>query len=122
MVKAMPKKAKVTAPLPAVVGNNIKARRAELGMTQNALAQTLGVEIETISRYERGIVAPSFPQLEKLCAVLAVQAWQLFSDGSVVPDTKGHTLHDLLAQLTSRDREFVVAFVRDYVAHHGRSR
>lgn len=119
MVKAMPKKSKISAPLPAVVGSNIKTRRTQLGLTQNALAQALGVEIETISRYERGAVAPSFPQLEKLCAALDVQAWQLFSDGSVVPDAKGHTLGELLGRLTSRDREFVLAFVRDYVSHHG---
>ncbi|RQT37027.1 helix-turn-helix domain-containing protein [Burkholderia cepacia] len=122
MVNAMPKKAKISAPLPSVVGSNIKARRAELGLTQNELALALGVEVETISRYERGTVAPSFPQLEKLCAALQVQAWQLFSDGSVVPDAKGHTLDDLLARLSDRDREFVLSFVRDYVAHHGKSR
>ncbi|WP_233831748.1 helix-turn-helix domain-containing protein [Paraburkholderia sp. ZP32-5] len=117
----MPKKAKITAPLSAVVGSNIKARRAELGLTQNALAQALGVEIETISRYERGAVAPSFPQLEKLCTALSVKAWQLFSDGSVVPNANGQTLDDLLADLSGRDREFVLDFVRGYVAHHGRS-
>lgn len=118
----MPKKAKIIVPpLSAVVGSNIKAKRAELGLTQNALAQALGVEIETVSRYERGSIAPSFTQLEKLCTALGVHAWQLFSDGSVVPDTKGRTLDDLLAQLSSRDREFVLAFIRSYVAHHAHS-
>jgi transcriptional regulator with XRE-family HTH domain len=52
-------------------------------LTQNALAQALGVAIETLSRYEREALAPSFPQLEKLCAVLDVQARPLFSHGSV---------------------------------------
>jgi len=37
-------------------------------------------------------------------------------------DAKGHTLDDLLARLSDRDREFVLSFVRDYVAHHGKSR
>lgn len=120
MVEAMPKKAKVSAPLPAVVGRNIKARRTHLGLTQHELAEMLEIEVETVSRYERGSVAPSFPQLEKLCAVLGLPAWQLFSDGSVVPDAQGRTLDELLARLTTRDREFLLAFVRDYVVHHGR--
>jgi hypothetical protein len=33
---------------------------------------------------------------------------------------EGHTLGALLDRFTSRDREFVLAFVRDYVAHDGR--
>jgi len=100
---------------------NIKARRAHLGLTQHALAERLEVEVETISRYERGSVAPSFPQLEKLCTVLELQAWQLFSDGSVVPDAQGRTLDELLAQLTNQDREFLLAFVRDYVGRPSRA-
>jgi transcriptional regulator with XRE-family HTH domain len=105
--------------LSATVGGNVKRRREELGITQSRLAQSLGVEVETVSRYERGTIAPSFPQLEKICVALGVPAWSLFSDGADVPRSDGGTLSELLKNLPARDREFVVSFVRNYAEHHG---
>jgi len=113
-------KSGATQLLSAIVGHNIRVRRTQLGLTQNELARALGIEVETVSRYERGLVAPSFPQLGKLCDVLGIPAWTLFSDGSSVPDAHGYTVDDLLSELSVRDREFVIAFVRLYVKHHKR--
>ncbi|MGA9767917.1 MAG: helix-turn-helix transcriptional regulator [Blastocatellia bacterium] len=36
-------------------GDELKQRREELGMTQEQLAKALGVNIMTISRWERGV-------------------------------------------------------------------
>ncbi len=104
------------ASLSAIVGGNIRERRIALDLTQSQLAQILEVEVETISRYERGIVAPSFPSLEKLCATLQVPAWVLFSDGVDVPNATGD-LNELVQMLDSRDRAFLLDFVKRYVAH-----
>lgn len=117
MVKAQSRRSDKGS-LSATVGGNVKRRREELGITQSQLAQLLGVEVETVSRYERGTIAPSFPQLEKICLTLGVPAWSLFSDGADVPSSNGGTLGELLGNLPARDREFVVSFVRDYVEHH----
>ncbi|MFL9940375.1 helix-turn-helix domain-containing protein [Paraburkholderia graminis] len=117
MVKAQNRKSDKGS-LSATVGGNVKRRREELGITQSQLAQLLGVEVETVSRYERGAIAPSFAQLEKMCLALGVPAWSLFSDGVDVPGSDGGTLGELLKHLPARDREFVVSFVQDYVEHH----
>lgn len=45
--------------------------RKKLGLTQEKLAETLGVSLNTVSRWERGEVSPSaknLAALEKLCA------------------------------------------------------
>ncbi|WP_197500275.1 helix-turn-helix domain-containing protein [Caballeronia udeis] len=108
--------------LSATLGRNVKKRRQELGVTQSQLAQTLSVEVETVSRYERGTVAPSFAQLEKICSALQVPAWALFSDGVDVPNTEGPSFGEQLKGLSARDREFVLSFVRNYVDHHQKAK
>jgi transcriptional regulator with XRE-family HTH domain len=122
MAKTMPKRGILPQSLPVVVGNNIRTRRTQLTLTQTVLARTLGIEVETVSRYERGLIAPSFPQLERLCEVLKIPAWALFSDGSAVPDAEGSTLDRLLGELASDDRAFLLSFIRSYVEHHKRAR
>ena len=118
LVKAMKKPKKVRTSLSAVVGKNIQSCRKQLGMTQNDLAQELGVEVETVSRYERGVLAPSFPQLEKICVVFNVSAWVLFSDGSDIASAQDATIVELCKGLSSRDRDFIKSYVQAYAEHH----
>ena len=118
MAQTMTKTKKEAIPLSEVVGKNIQACRKAKGMTQNVLAQELGVEGETISRYERGTVAPSFPQLEKICAVLDIAAWVLFSDGLAMPNAQDMTIAELLKGLSPRDRDFIRSHVQAYAEHH----
>ncbi|HEY8101197.1 MAG TPA: helix-turn-helix transcriptional regulator [Burkholderiaceae bacterium] len=114
----MKKPKKTAASLSVVVGKNIHACRKRSGMTQNELAQVLGVEVETVSRYERGVVAPSFPQLEKISVVFNVAAWVLFSDGSDIPTAQDITIVELYKGLSTRDRDFIRSYVQAYAEHH----
>jgi transcriptional regulator with XRE-family HTH domain len=87
-------------------------------MTQGQLAEALGVEIETVNRYERGAIAPAFGRLERLCEVLEVPAWKLFSDGVSVPDATDSTVMDALNRLSFEDRDFILKFLKSYALHH----
>lgn len=49
------------------IGKRVKARREELGMTQEELAEKVGVGINYISTLERGV---SFPRCDRLIKVL----------------------------------------------------
>ncbi|HTD02673.1 helix-turn-helix transcriptional regulator [Undibacterium sp.] len=106
------------ATLSVIVGKNIQACRKRKGLTQNQLAQALEVEVETVSRYERGTVAPSFPQLENICAVLDVTANVLFSDGYDAPNAQDFVIGELLKGLSTRDRDFIRSYVQQYAEHH----
>ena len=104
----MAKTKKARSSLTSIVGRNIRHHRARIGMTQNQLAQELGLEVETISRYERGLVAPSFIQIESICNVFGIAAWMLFvtedkNSSKVVLETPKITL--------KRDRDFVQAIL-----------
>ncbi|QEI14335.1 helix-turn-helix transcriptional regulator [Cellvibrio japonicus] len=48
-------------------------------MTQEQLAERVGITIESISNIERGIYGPSFDTLEKLAIALRVPVQSLFA-------------------------------------------
>ncbi len=48
------------------VGGRLRAARRGAGMTQKQLAEALGVEPITVSRWERGVTSPSLPRLRRI--------------------------------------------------------
>lgn len=59
-------------------GANIARLRKKENMTQKALADKLGVSMQTISNIERGEGYPTFEKLEKLSKILNASSIQLF--------------------------------------------
>ncbi|MDE6030082.1 MAG: helix-turn-helix domain-containing protein [Oscillospiraceae bacterium] len=81
------------------VGKRIKQRREELGLTQEAFAEKLGVATNYISTIERGA---SFPRYEKLVMILnglQTSADSIFCD--VLDYSFEHRATELSAQLES---------------------
>ena len=61
-----------------IVSNERLRRARDLrGWTQADLAEALGTDFETVSRWERGITVPSFYYREKLCTTLGKTAEEL---------------------------------------------
>lgn len=52
------------------IGENIKTARKALGLSQDDLAETIGANRVTISKYETGIYLPSVPALQRLADAL----------------------------------------------------
>ncbi len=52
------------------IGRYIKNKRVEKGLTQDQLAELLGIQTNTVSRWERGIYIPDMSILEDLAAKL----------------------------------------------------
>lgn len=59
-------------------GKRLRALRRANDMTQENLAEKIGVSVEFISNVERGINAPSFETLEKIAIVLKTKYKDLF--------------------------------------------
>ena len=59
-------------------GKRMQALRLEANMTQEKLANEIGVTIESISNIERGIFGPKFDNLEKIADVLNIPVKELF--------------------------------------------
>lgn len=56
------------------LGKNVKKAREKLGLTQEELAEKVGVHVSYISRIERGKVNPSYEILENLSKILKVKS------------------------------------------------
>ncbi len=59
-------------------GKRVQQLRLAKKMTQEELAEHVGVSIESISNIERGIHGPSFDNLEKIILALNIPAKMLF--------------------------------------------
>lgn len=105
--------------LAGLVGRNIRHRRLEIGLTQGQVAETLSVEVETVSRYERGVLSPSLAQLERLAQILETPAHLLLSPGGAFVEETAEGLAYRMAALAPEQRAFVAEFIRDYAAVHG---
>lgn len=60
------------------LGSKIKALRLRAGITQEMLAEELGVSFQTISKWENGICAPDIMMLPKLSVYFGVTIDELF--------------------------------------------
>lgn len=64
--------------LATIVGANIAALRKMKGWNQIDLAERLGIGADSLSRMERGLVAPRFSRLELIANALGCSVAELF--------------------------------------------
>ena len=87
---------------------NIAHQRRALGVTQAVLAERLGVDTETLSRFERGKHLPSLATLERLAGILLVTVAELLSEDTPAPADDALILTSWMDGLTQADREFIL--------------
>lgn len=51
----------------------LKASRVNRGLTQREVASLLGMNVDTVSRYERGLAYPDIPTINKLMELYGVK-------------------------------------------------
>lgn len=51
------------------LGGRLRTARRSAGLTQKQLAEALGVESITVSRWERGVTTPSLPRLRRIAEI-----------------------------------------------------
>jgi transcriptional regulator with XRE-family HTH domain len=65
--------------LKSVLASNIRARRKDLGMTQESLAEKVNTASTYIAMIESGNRTPSFKMIERIAEVLRIEAPELFA-------------------------------------------
>jgi transcriptional regulator with XRE-family HTH domain len=65
--------------LKSVLASNIKARRKDMGMTQESLAEKVNTASTYIAMIESGSRTPSFKMIERIAEVLRIEAPELFA-------------------------------------------
>ena len=66
------------ANLKTLFGKNLRKIRRREDLTQEKLAEILGVSVEFVSNMERGINAPSFETVEKIAQAFDLSVARLF--------------------------------------------
>lgn len=86
------------------VGHSVRHWRKVNGLSQEQLANLVGKSVETVTKIERGRVAPSFATLEALAEALEIPVQDLFGVGDV-PARPGRDdgLVRLIARLSALD-------------------
>lgn len=97
--------------LPKRLGGNIADRRKILGWTQAMLAERLGMEPESISRFERGATLPSLATLEELAAILNATIAGLLAECPEEAYTEAQRISALLSDLAPEARAGVLDVV-----------
>ncbi|WP_086018838.1 helix-turn-helix domain-containing protein [Sinorhizobium fredii] len=93
--------------LSATFGTNLRNHRKAKHLTQDKLAEMVGLSSEMISKIERGIAAPSFSTIERLTEVLEVPEVAFFGVGLVVTSNNARTrqLAKIQTQLSRMNEE-----------------
>lgn len=96
-------------------GNRLKTLRRERDWKQHYVAEMVGVEIVTISRWENAARAPSIERVKKLAEIYGVSLEELLGETGFVPDVDELDVADddlrfLVSEwgnLTASERRFV---------------
>ena len=70
------------------LGERVRARRLEIGMSQERLAELLGVTFQQVQKYEKGINRIAASRLFDVCAALDMSVARIF-EGMAGPKSKG---------------------------------
>ena len=97
--------------LAGAVGRAISKHRVRSGLTQEAVAERLGVGNEAVSRIERGIVMPNITRLLELADIFGCEAAELLSEVSPLVEDQTSRVNHLLASLDQSDRQLVIELV-----------
>lgn len=90
------------------LGKRIKELRLAKGWTQAALAEELGCESMTVSRYERGEYAPSIEVLGQVASALDVGMDAFFTNQDEAEPTATNLRHDLCDIAYQADEEDLI--------------
>ncbi|SDV11952.1 helix-turn-helix domain-containing protein [Pseudomonas mucidolens] len=101
--------------LAGTVGRAISKQRVRSGLTQEAVAERLGVGNEAVSRIERGVVMPNITRLLEFADIFGCEAAELLSEVSPLVDDQASRINHLLVSLDQSDRELVVELVERLV-------
>lgn len=75
---------RATTALDVRIGDRIRARRLEIGMSQEQLAALLGITFQQVQKYEKGVNRVAASRLHAIAAALEVSITHFF-DGAARP-------------------------------------
>lgn len=99
--------------LSVIFGNNIHRKRKQLGLTQDELAEKLGIGQQSLSRMERGTMAPKFERLQDIADILHCPVSELFVHNANKNTDIEMIITDILNGLNPKEKHSILKFVSD---------
>jgi len=100
------------SPLDAALGERIRGRRRDLGLSQSALAGRLGITFQQVQKYENGANRVSASMLIKLSEALGMPVAELLQVGHAAPpadrDEQAAQLQAAFAKIQSSEMRAAV--------------
>lgn len=97
--------------LAKTLGSAIALERQKQGITQSVLAEMIGVEQETISRFERGATIPTLSRLNDIANALSCPLDFLIRSGSTRHEDVTQRIAVSIQSLSPEDRALVGSMV-----------
>ncbi len=77
------------APIDVHVGSQVRLRRKQLGITQEALGDAIGVTFQQVQKYERGVNRIGASRLQQIARALDVPISFFFPQGEMAAEAAG---------------------------------
>ena len=103
------------------IAENIAAGRRELGITQAALAERVGVTKAAVSKWELGQSLPDVAMLPRLASQLGVTVDELIGYGQELSDEEVSAIASEASELSATDQDAAVARCERELRDHGSS-
>ena len=91
------------------IGNYIAKKRREKNLTQEQLAEKIGVSNKTVSKWENGKCMPEYSIIEQLCSELSVTLSELMGGKDAADDSvrvcNDEQILDLLRRIQELERQ-----------------
>lgn len=93
--------------------------RRERGLTQQVFADTTGIHVQQIKRYEAGTSQPSADALKKIAKCFGVTTdWLLFEEAERGPDEDLRLQFEAMSQLSPEEKEVARAVLEGLLLKH----
>ena len=94
-------------------GAGIARMRINAGLTQEGVAEALGIGIEAVSRLERGVIEPGVARLVELAELFGCGVAELLVPASARVADQASAIAQLISGLPAKDRQALVEIVRN---------
>ncbi|WP_431226623.1 helix-turn-helix domain-containing protein [Burkholderia contaminans] len=101
------------AVLVRAIGQAIASRRAAAGLSQEQVAEALGITREAVSRMETGVAVPSVVRLAELGEIFDCAMEDLLTQASNRKLDQAVTVVELLGRLKDEKRELLMRVIKE---------
>jgi len=99
------------------IGKTIARKRKIANLTQEEVAEELGIGTEAFSRIERGLVSPGIHKLYELADLFDCGVETFLVEGSKRPSDQAAYVDQMLSHNSVADRQLIISMVEKLSSH-----